>query len=659
MTDEDLLAGFESLGDNCEFGLVQRGAGVERIGFFRFNFAPLSSLLRALESDFDRVDSPENVELFTDSGNEFMVRICDYRFQYHTDVKHGTTNDDLLRRHLKIIRFLANKFLADLRAAEMIFVRKGHDSSTLTDMKRLVTALHRHGPVTLLWVVPQDETHPAGTVEVVSPHLLRGFIDRFAPYDDAKDWSTCWFGLCRSARKLQVAGNLPGSFLPPERVLPAPNLIRPAFSRAGGGGWHSPLTRWNVTTTIPQPDPDNAILQHTLLQATSQENAAIHGCNCSNGISAGTVYVVSLWVWLPEQFSGNEVGVVLNGFDSIKIVNADIAQRTTWQRVWVTARVPTGVANANPSLQVVGSAGDVLFSSKWRLEMGVYPKDHHASDPPKLRPAPNLAGRQPAHLKWYFTANRATLENKFDQVRAAVASSHQLGNVSAFCVIDDYDDLSVLAGRLAWMEKMGVRLILHRAELFEKIRAHLGPAPESLSDTWLKYDIPLLNHEDEHVLYTDVNVLFRKPFDFNTVNSGTIACIRNYDDSVASAFSDGVLLMNLPALRASRSQVVSALPFSRLDLAANAAELLLNRAYGECWDRLPDFCGWNPAWGINLEAPVVCYEAEDFDALGRAPAGGASTSAPPRRVRPRRIGRAYDVYRAEYEAALAGAPYAM
>jgi hypothetical protein len=40
LADRDLVLQFESLGDSCELGLVQRMVGVEPLGMFRFAGAP-------------------------------------------------------------------------------------------------------------------------------------------------------------------------------------------------------------------------------------------------------------------------------------------------------------------------------------------------------------------------------------------------------------------------------------------------------------------------------------------------------------------------------------------------------------------------------------------------------------------------------------------
>jgi hypothetical protein len=72
MTDAELLLQFESLGDNCELGLVQRRAGVEPLGLFRFAGAPLRHLIRALETRFAGMADPAHVRVQPENG-EYMI----------------------------------------------------------------------------------------------------------------------------------------------------------------------------------------------------------------------------------------------------------------------------------------------------------------------------------------------------------------------------------------------------------------------------------------------------------------------------------------------------------------------------------------------------------------------------------------------------------
>ena len=61
LSDRNLALQFESLGDNCELGLVQRRAGVEPLGLLRFAGAPLRRLITALDARFEGIDDPEAI----------------------------------------------------------------------------------------------------------------------------------------------------------------------------------------------------------------------------------------------------------------------------------------------------------------------------------------------------------------------------------------------------------------------------------------------------------------------------------------------------------------------------------------------------------------------------------------------------------------------
>jgi hypothetical protein len=61
-------------------------------------------------------------------------------------------------------------------------------------------ALNQRSGTTMLWVVPSERDRPPGTVEVLMPGLLKGYIDRFAPSDNAHDLSfDGWLKVCANA----------------------------------------------------------------------------------------------------------------------------------------------------------------------------------------------------------------------------------------------------------------------------------------------------------------------------------------------------------------------------------------------------------------------------------------------------------------------------
>jgi len=201
--DTDVLRQFESLGDNCEFGLVQSGIGVDQLGFFRFNNTSFGALLRALDTGFRDFEDPKDIQLEAAVNNELIVHLPDYDLRYHTFRQAGSVDEyALIARQRTFLSFLARKCLDDLKTGRKIFVRKDGANQSRSDMRRLLEALQRHGPNRLLWVSEVPDHDPAVSVEPVIPGLVHGFMDVFSTYADASTFSFRWFGLCRQALQL-------------------------------------------------------------------------------------------------------------------------------------------------------------------------------------------------------------------------------------------------------------------------------------------------------------------------------------------------------------------------------------------------------------------------------------------------------------------------
>ncbi|MBV9859459.1 MAG: hypothetical protein JO038_05065 [Alphaproteobacteria bacterium] len=59
----DLVKKFESLGNDCEFGFLQRRCGAEPLGLFRFSNPSHEVILRAIQADFEGFGDDAYVEL--------------------------------------------------------------------------------------------------------------------------------------------------------------------------------------------------------------------------------------------------------------------------------------------------------------------------------------------------------------------------------------------------------------------------------------------------------------------------------------------------------------------------------------------------------------------------------------------------------------------
>lgn len=85
ITASKLMMNFENLGDNCEFGFVQRFHDCEPLGLLRFSAMPYYLLMPALENRFEDVGNPENtiLEPHPETG-EFFLSDKRYDMSAHT-----------------------------------------------------------------------------------------------------------------------------------------------------------------------------------------------------------------------------------------------------------------------------------------------------------------------------------------------------------------------------------------------------------------------------------------------------------------------------------------------------------------------------------------------------------------------------------------------
>jgi hypothetical protein len=208
MAHSGLLMHFESLGQNCEFGLVQRACGAEPLSLLRFSSTPLPELLAALDARFEGMGAPEHTRVeLSPSGREYMVHDSRFGFTYHAWVEAGAAApEEIAAREARRVPFLVRKLVEDLSQGEKIFVFRGMGALREEEAFPLALAIRRYGPAALLLVTLSDPEHPGGTVALRAPGLMVGSIDRFAPGDRADDFLLDqWVGMCREALRLRLA----------------------------------------------------------------------------------------------------------------------------------------------------------------------------------------------------------------------------------------------------------------------------------------------------------------------------------------------------------------------------------------------------------------------------------------------------------------------
>ena len=203
LDDRDLVLHFESIGDNCELGLVQRHAGVEPLGLLRFAGAPLRSFLRALATRFHGVADPASIRIHEENG-EYMVKLTRYDFYYHAHVKAGETTPEALHaQQCRTVGFLVDKLIGDLENPSKILVFRQNEPLAASDLVDLRIALAAYGPSTLLWVQEACPGHPPGTVAVADERLMIGYVNHLAPREDVPNLHMAsWLAVLRKAHAI-------------------------------------------------------------------------------------------------------------------------------------------------------------------------------------------------------------------------------------------------------------------------------------------------------------------------------------------------------------------------------------------------------------------------------------------------------------------------
>ncbi len=203
---ELVMRDFESLGFNCEFGLVQRHFGAEALGLLRWGHVQpgFETLLSMLEHRFEGIG--EHIRLDIING-EWVSLDLKYKIVFHTDQRAGMVDEHrLVTTEKRRMRYMAESLLDLMVEGETIFVYKAEGSFGLSDARRLLTAIRAFGGSCLLWVCTTENADRVGCVEEHGDGLMQGYIDRFSPTENI--YAHCsfqiWLAICQRARILKL-----------------------------------------------------------------------------------------------------------------------------------------------------------------------------------------------------------------------------------------------------------------------------------------------------------------------------------------------------------------------------------------------------------------------------------------------------------------------
>ena len=199
----ELFMLFESLGDNCEFGLVQRHFGAEPLGMLRFSGIPAFHLAETIFDDMPEFVDPDKIVL-EPRGGEWWITIPSLRYMAHTNLPSNMPEPEAKRKAMTHIGFLRGLLLERFASGDKLFVHKSRDGIyQLAALNYLHYAIMQYSAARLLTIFLADDLHPPGTVVRRDDGLYIGYIDRLSSISDPAVISfDCWLTICRKVARM-------------------------------------------------------------------------------------------------------------------------------------------------------------------------------------------------------------------------------------------------------------------------------------------------------------------------------------------------------------------------------------------------------------------------------------------------------------------------
>ncbi len=230
------------------------------------------------------------------------------------------------------------------------------------------------------------------------------------------------------------------------------------------------------------------------------------------------------------------------------------------------------------------------------------------SYPRTLSSSPNWLTRQkgmPAPVKWYFCLSEASItrpEHAWrDLVRVAVLSALRNTRLKPYMLYDGEENAFT-----AELRGMGVTIIRHRVSFHAQLATRKEPGYLAIAEgSFLRVEIPLIETEDDYILYTDCDVAFRSDPQITALPALFAAAPETSRSDYKGNMNAGVMLMHVPALRADLRKFTGFICKHLHDGWPGCDQENYRRFYAGKWDALDVVHNWKPYWGANPKATIV------------------------------------------------------
>lgn len=203
-------------------------------------------------------------------------------------------------------------------------------------------------------------------------------------------------------------------------------------------------------------------------------------------------------------------------------------------------------------------------------------------------------------MKWYFACNENS-SHFFPLIEAAVNSAIKNTTLKPYFIFDGKE--CELTKKL---REKGVEIIFYRSSFYEALKNHYDERGLGIaSGAFLRCDIPIIEQEDDFVLYTDCDVLFLKDFELD-LKPEFFACAPQSGKKNFSHFNTGVMLMNVKKLRESHAQFCKFIE-NNLDDMFVFDQSAYQIFYSGKSTKLPIIFNHKPYWGVDRSAVILHF----------------------------------------------------
>ena len=346
---ELLYTKFESLGNNCEFGIVQRTVGFDPPGLFRnVGFHAVEQMISAISLNFYGMFEEGNFDFSIPDGWEDWRLDCKiYGFGFHTGMPLTLTRDSpewskRVASTMVVFRYLKEKIQEDLALGEKMFVYRSFEKVSSHTVRRLLGAIQLRSRAALLYV-RADPSKPTGSLTFRGGGLVEATLTSLSNENPPRIEHKTWEVMVRKILASQAEVWKETDSMSKSRKL---------------------------SLSVPEPPPVTALppLIHNFgYQEVEPEHAFTFDLE---GLPEQAMVTAYAWIYLPAQFEASRIDFVMLGYRSEKAEVPDASRRESWQRISVTAQIPPGQGRAVPALRLVDAGSGHFFSAGWGFHVG-------------------------------------------------------------------------------------------------------------------------------------------------------------------------------------------------------------------------------------------------------------------------------------------------